>query len=122
MLGPRPINRPPIPPIMREYAVSTTDLGPEFGTSADCMYIASHDDYRGGCSSFRSAATGLALGLAGAVAATRLLSTMLFAVKPTDPLTYASVIALLALVSLAATWIPAHRAMRLDPLAALRQE
>jgi predicted permease len=68
------------------------------------------------------AAVGLAVGLAGAVAATRLLSTMLFAVKPTDPLTYALVIALLALVSLAATWIPARRAMRLDPLVALRQE
>ena len=68
------------------------------------------------------AAIGLALGLAGAVAATRLLTNMLFEVKPGDPLTYAAVSALLALVALAATYVPARRATRVDPVVALRNE
>ncbi len=68
------------------------------------------------------AAGGLALGLAGALAATRLLRAMLFDVTPADPLTYAAVAAALALVALAACYVPARRAMKLDPLAALRQE
>jgi predicted permease len=68
------------------------------------------------------AAIGLILGLAGAMAATRLLAALLFAVKPIDPPTFAGVVVLIALVSLFATWIPARRAMRLDPLTALRQE
>jgi putative ABC transport system permease protein len=66
------------------------------------------------------AGTGLVLGLAGAVAATRLLTSMLFEVKPGDPLTYAAVAILLAIVALAASYIPARRASRLDPLATLR--
>jgi putative ABC transport system permease protein len=65
---------------------------------------------------------GLALGLAGAVAATRLLTSVLFEVKPSDPMTYAAVAALLAAVALAASYIPAHRASKVDPLVALRQE
>ena len=65
---------------------------------------------------------GLALGLIGAAAATRMLASLLFQVKPTDPLTYGGVILLLALVSLAASYIPARRAANVDPLVALRQE
>jgi putative ABC transport system permease protein len=68
------------------------------------------------------AAIGLAIGLAGAAAATRLLTSLLFEVKPTDPLTYAGVAALLAVVALAAGYIPARRAAKVDPLVALRQE
>ena len=68
------------------------------------------------------AAAGLAIGLAGAFAASRLLTSMLFEVKPNDPLTYAGVAALLGLVALAASYIPARRAARTDPLIALRQE
>jgi predicted permease len=67
-------------------------------------------------------ALGLALGLAGAFAATRLLASFLFEVKPADPATYAGVAALLAAVALAATYVPARRATRVDPLTALRQE
>jgi putative ABC transport system permease protein len=67
-------------------------------------------------------AIGIAIGLAGAFAATRLLSSMLFAVKPTDPATYAMVAGALAIVALAASFIPARRASQVDPLIALRQE
>jgi putative ABC transport system permease protein len=68
------------------------------------------------------AAIGLAIGLAGAVAATRLLTQLLFEVKPGDPLTYAGVSVLLAFVALAASYFPARRATKVDPLSALRQE
>jgi putative ABC transport system permease protein len=65
---------------------------------------------------------GLVLGLTGAIAATRVLSTLLFEVKPTDPETYVLVAAVLGLVSLVASYIPAVRATRVDPLTALRAE
>jgi predicted permease len=68
------------------------------------------------------AGIGLATGLAAALAFTRLVTSMLFAVKPSDPLTYAGVTVLLGAVALAATIIPAWRAMHLDPVMALRQE
>ena len=68
------------------------------------------------------AGAGLLLGLAGAMAATRLLTSVLFEVKPGDPMTYAAVAVLLAVAALAASYIPAHRASKVDPLIALRQE
>ena len=64
----------------------------------------------------------MVLGLAGAVAATRLLTSFLFEVKPGDPITYLEVAVLLALVAMAASYLPARRATRIDPLTALRQE
>lgn len=67
-------------------------------------------------------ALGVAFGLAGAVAATRLLTAFLFAVKPGDPLTYLAVAVLLTVVAMAASYLPARRATKVDPLAALRQE
>ena len=70
----------------------------------------------------RMALAGVALGLAGSLLATRLLAGQLFGVRATDPLTFAGVTLLLAAVALAACYIPARRAMRLDPLAALRYE
>jgi ABC-type antimicrobial peptide transport system permease subunit len=65
---------------------------------------------------------GLVLGLVGSFAGTRLLTTMLFEVKPNDPIVYFGVVVLLGFVSLVATYVPASRAAKIDPLAALRQE
>jgi putative ABC transport system permease protein len=70
----------------------------------------------------RLAALGLALGLASSLAATRLISTMLFGVKPNDPLTFAAVAVILGSVTLAACYIPSRRATRVDPMVALRYE
>jgi putative ABC transport system permease protein len=66
-------------------------------------------------------ALGLVLGLAGALALTRLLASLLFGVGATDPLTFAAVSIGLLLVTLAACYLPAHRAAQLDPLAALKR-
>ena len=70
----------------------------------------------------RLAAVGLVVGIAVSLAATQLISSLLFDVKPTDPLTFIVVAVLLSLVALLASYIPARRAMRLDPTEALRYE
>ncbi len=68
------------------------------------------------------AGLGLALGLAAAVAGTRLLTSMLFRVQPNDPVVYLAVAALLGVVALVASYVPARHASRIDPLTAMRQE
>ena len=65
---------------------------------------------------------GALLGVAGALALTRFLRTMLAGTSPTDPLTFAGIVALMAVAGLLAAWLPARRAGRVDPLAALRAE
>jgi putative ABC transport system permease protein len=67
-------------------------------------------------------ACGLVLGLAGAYWLTRVIETLLFGVSANDAATFAGVAALLAVVAFLATWIPARRAARVDPLVALRYE
>jgi ABC-type antimicrobial peptide transport system permease subunit len=68
------------------------------------------------------AATGVTLGAAGAFAATRVLSKLLFHVKPTDPTTFAAMAVLLAAVAILAGWIAARRVTHIDPMVALRYE
>jgi len=68
------------------------------------------------------AAVGVALGLCGALIGARLLSSQLYGVGSRDPLTYAAMSALLAAVALVASWLPARRATRVDPMVALRTE
>jgi putative ABC transport system permease protein len=67
-------------------------------------------------------AMGLIIGLAGAVAATRVLRSMLYNVSPTDPLAFGLTAASLLLVTLIASWFPAWRASRIDPVVTLRGE
>jgi len=71
-------------------------------------------------SGLRQAAAGVILGIAGAIWLTRLMDSMLYGVKPADPLTLASVSALLITVALLACYLPARRATRVDPVSVLR--
>jgi predicted permease len=70
----------------------------------------------------RIVVSGVIVGLAGAVSATRVLQTFLFGVTPTDPIAFTIVTLLLMTVGLLAAWLPARRATRIDPWAAVRAE
>jgi predicted permease len=70
----------------------------------------------------RLALVGIVVGLAGALGLTRMMSSLLFGVTPTDPFTFFSVLALLLFVAVSACLFPAGRAMRIDPMVALRTE
>jgi len=67
-------------------------------------------------------AAGLVAGLAGALAITRVMRSLLFGVSPTDPLVFTAIVVLLAATAAAATYVPARRASRLDPLTMLRTD
>jgi predicted permease len=67
-------------------------------------------------------AIGAAIGVGVAIASTRVLRSLLFDLSPTDPITYAAIVALVGITAVAASWLPARRAARVDPLLSLRSE
>ena len=67
-------------------------------------------------------AISLVAGIAGAFAATRLLNSLLFGIGASDPVTFAAIVLLVSVVAFIAAWLPARRAMRVDPIIALRAE
>ena len=67
-------------------------------------------------------AISLAVGLVGALAATRLLNSLLFGVGASDPITFIAIVLLVSAVAFVAAWLPARRATRVDPIIALRAE
>jgi putative ABC transport system permease protein len=68
------------------------------------------------------ALAGVVLGVAGALALSRFIATMLFSVKPFDPASYAATATLLLAIAACACYMPARRAMKVDPIVAMRQE
>ena len=72
--------------------------------------------------SLRRVGIGLAIGLLGALGVGRVLASQLYGVGATDPVTLVATPLVLGLVALAASWVPARRAARVDPLLALRSE
>ena len=65
---------------------------------------------------------GMSLGLAGALTAARSMRALLFGIEPWDPLSQTATVVVLGVVAVAAAWIPTRRAMRVDPLVAIREE
>jgi ABC-type antimicrobial peptide transport system permease subunit len=92
------------------------EIGIRMALGADRHHIRTMVVWQG----MRLASVGIVLGIGAAFALTRLISSSLYGVKNWDPLVFTTVPLLLGMVALAATWIPATRASRLDPMKALR--
>ena len=99
-----------------DVAQQTREIGVRLALGAEPSFVRRRVFADG----FKLTAVGLVLGLAGAVAASRAVTTSLVGVTRTDPTTLAAVVVLLGAVSLLAVWIPARRASRVDPVTALR--
>jgi len=97
---------------------STRDIGVRMALGAERRHVLSLVLKHG----MALAVTGIVLGLVGSYGLTRLMTTLLFEVKPTDKLTYVSVSVGLILIALIACYIPARRATKIDPLVALKYE
>ena len=102
------------------YAVSrrTREMGVRMALGARAAEVRRHVI----AGALRVTLVGTAIGLAAAVPATRLLRSQLFGVSPVDPATLVSVVVILAAASVAAAYLPARRATRVDPVIALRSE
>jgi len=100
-----------------EHDLSKLAMALEYADLAAALYLAGGSDHAA-----RLLAAGLALGIGVSLVATRLLSSVLFRVRPTDPATYIAAAVVLGAASLAACEVPAIRATRADPARALRAE
>ena len=98
-------------------AQRTREIGVRIALGAGTRNILAHV----GGGAVRLAATGIIVGLIGAVMFARVLGSLLYRVSPGDPRTYVGVSLALLIVALTAAWVPAWRAARVDPTAALRQ-
>jgi putative ABC transport system permease protein len=101
-----------------EVAMRTRELGIRMALGAQKLHLMKVVVRRGILLSL----SGVVLGMAGAFAVTRFMAKMLYGVQPDDPGTFIAVSALLLLVALIACGVPALRAIRVDPLVAIRSE
>jgi ABC-type antimicrobial peptide transport system permease subunit len=99
-------------------AARRREIGIRMALGADRLVVLTQVMKQG----FLITSAGVVIGLGGAFVLTRLMAALLFGVKPTDAATLVTAIATITLVSIAACWLPAWRASRVDPIVMLRYE